>query len=36
MAKMLYEWDNRKFEQVGKKLAKIEVSFSRKETLKRE
>ena len=34
-AKLLYEWDDRRFEKVGKKLAKVEVSFSRGETLKR-
>ena len=34
MAKMLYKWDNRKFEEIGEELAKMEVSFSREETLK--
>jgi len=33
-AKMLYGWDNGKFEEVGEKLAKMEVSFSGEETLK--
>ena len=33
-AKMLYGWDNGKFEEVGEKLVKIEVSFSGEETLK--
>jgi len=36
MAKMLYGWDDRKFEEVGEELAKIEVSFSGGETLKGE
>jgi len=33
-AKMLYGWDNGKFEEVGEKLAKMEVSFFGEETLK--
>jgi len=33
-AKMLYGWDDGKFEEVGEKLAKMEVSFSGGETLK--
>jgi len=38
--KMLYGWDDRKFEEkylrkLEKKLVKMEVSFSRKQTLKR-
>jgi len=33
IAKMLYGWDNGKFEEVGEELAKIEDSFFR-ETLK--
>ena len=41
IAKMLYKWDNGKFEEkylrkLEKKLAKIEVSFSREKTLKEE
>ena len=33
-ARMLYEWSDGKLEKVGEELAKIEVSFSRRETLK--
>ena len=36
MAKISYKQNDRNFEKVGKKLAKIEVSFSKEETLKRE
>ena len=41
IAKILHEWDNRKFEneylkKLGEKLAKMKVSFFRGETLKRE
>ena len=36
MAKILYRWDDGKFEEAGEKLAKMEVSFSKEETLKRE
>jgi len=41
IAKMLYKWDNGKFEEkylrkLEIKLAKIEVSFSREKTLKEE
>jgi len=32
---MLYGWNDRKFEEVEEKLAKIEVSFFEGETLKR-
>jgi len=32
--KTLYGWDNGKFEEVGEKLVKMEVSFSGRETLK--
>ena len=35
-AKILYEQDNGKNEEVRKKLEKVEVSFSREETLKKE
>ena len=35
IAKILYEWDDRSFEKVGKKLVKIEVSFFKEEILKR-
>ena len=35
IAKMLYKWDDGKFEEVGKELVKMKVSFSRGETLKR-
>jgi len=39
--KMLYRWNNRKFREeylkkLEKKLVKMKVSFSRKETLKKE
>ena len=34
IAKMLYGWNNGKFEKVRKELVKMEVSFSREETLK--
>ena len=34
-AKMLYRQNDRKFEEVRKKLAKVEVSFSGGEILKR-
>jgi len=36
MAKILYGWNNGKFEEVGEELAKIKVSFSKRETLKGE
>jgi len=35
IVKMLYRWDDGKFEEVGKELVKMKVSFSRGETLKR-
>jgi len=35
MAKILYRWDDGKFEEAGEKLTKIEVSFSKGKTLKR-
>ena len=34
-AKLLYGWNNRKFEEVGKELAQVKVSFSGEETLRR-
>jgi len=34
IAKMLYRWDDGKFEEVGEKLEKVESSFSGGETLK--
>ena len=36
MIKILYRWDDGKFEEAGEKLAKMEVSFSKEKTLKRE